>query len=118
MTDLQSYPAWLDQDAWSGFITMRRAMPKSRPFTQRAAVLILKKLQQIKDAGHDPNASLDQSTLKGWTDVYVCKDVEIEKKPAAAVDQTRAYLDGLKAVNADPARVRAALAQCGIRRVA
>lgn len=45
-------PAYINPDAWAGFVEMRRAMPKTRPFTTRAAVLILKELQRIKDAGH------------------------------------------------------------------
>ena len=73
-------PTYIDPEAWTGFVEMRRAMPKSKPFTQRAAVLILKELQRLKDAGHDPNAALDQSTLRGWADVYVPKDKAIERK--------------------------------------
>jgi len=110
-------PAYIDKDAWNGFTEMRRSMPKTRPFTTRAAVLILKKLQQIKDAGHDPNEALDQSTLKGWSDVYVCQCQAIVQKPAVAVDETRKYLDSLRSVRADPGRVKAALDQC-LRRVA
>jgi hypothetical protein len=120
MIVLQSYPQWLDKDAWDGFCEMRRSMPKSRPFTPRAAVLILKKLQQIKDAGHDPNAALDQSTLKGWCDVYVCHCQAIDKKTVAPVDCTQAYLAELSSIKADPSRVRDALAaaKSQIRRVA
>ena len=54
-------------------------MPKTKPFTNRAAVLILYELQRIKDAGHDPNAALDQSTMRGWADVYPAKAKEIAK---------------------------------------
>jgi aminoglycoside phosphotransferase (APT) family kinase protein len=74
-------PAYIDPEAWSGFVSMRQAMPKSRPFTQRAAVLILKELQRIKDAGHCPNAALDQSTLRGWADVWPAKEKEITRAP-------------------------------------
>jgi hypothetical protein len=72
-------PSWVDAEAWAGFCEMRRKMPKSRPFTDRAAVLILKELQRIKDAGHCPNAALDQSTLRGWADVWPLKDKEIQR---------------------------------------
>jgi hypothetical protein len=58
---------------------MRRAMPKTKPFTTRAATLILYELQRIKDAGHDANAALDQSTMRGWADVYPAKAKEIAK---------------------------------------
>lgn len=38
--------------------------------TPRATQAIVKKLSAFRDAGHDVGAVLDQSTLKGWTDVY------------------------------------------------
>ena len=76
-------PAYIDKEAWDGFCEMRRLMPKSRPFSTRAAVLILYELQRIKDAGHCPNAALDQSTVHGWTDVYPSKDKEIARKSGA-----------------------------------
>jgi hypothetical protein len=76
---LIALPAYIDPEAWAGFVEMRRAMPKSRPFTLRAATLILKELQRIKDAGHCPNAALDQSTLNGWTDVYQPKEKALSR---------------------------------------
>ena len=80
-------PAWVDPEAWGGFVVMRKAM--KRPFTDRAAKLILKELYKLHEAGHDANACLDQSTLKGWTDVYPVKDKPIEAK---ATTQTNAWL--------------------------
>ena len=77
-------PAYINLEAWAGFLEMRKAMPKTRPFTDRAATLILYELQRIKDAGHCPNAALDQSTLHGWTDVYAPKDKVIERAPQSA----------------------------------
>lgn len=86
-------PAYVDKEAWAGFVEMRRAMPKSKPFTTRAATLILYELQRIKDAGHDPNAALDQSTLRGWADVYPPKEKPIERAARSAADETRKMLD-------------------------
>lgn len=63
-------PPYIDPDAWSGFVQMRKSMGKSVPFTQRAAVLILLELQKLKDQGYDPNECLDQSTMKGWRGVF------------------------------------------------
>ena len=71
---------------------MRTAMPKSKPFTTRAATLILYELQRIKDAGYDPNAALDQSTLHGWADVYVPQEKPIQAARRAEADKTAAYL--------------------------
>lgn len=89
-------PAYIDPAAWAGFVEMRRAMGKTKPFTTRAATLILYELQRIKDAGHDPNAALDQSTLRGWADVYPPKDKAIARAPASEADQTQAYLADLE----------------------
>jgi hypothetical protein len=86
-------PAYIDPDAWAGFVEMRRAMPKSRPFTTRAAMLVLYELQRIKDAGHCPNAALDQSTLKGWADVWPAKDKAIERVAGSEATKTREYLN-------------------------
>lgn len=70
---MSALPEWIDKEAWSGFIEMRRAMKKI-PFTPRAEALILAELYKLRDAGQDPNACLDQSTLNGWRDVYPVKD--------------------------------------------
>ena len=102
-------PAYIDPEAWVGFVEMRRAMPKTKPFTDRAAKLILYELQRIKDAGHDPNAALDQSTLRGWADVWPAKAKDIVKANGKAADATRDYLEAEKArpVVAPPENIRA-----------
>ena len=94
-------PAYIDAEAWAGFVEMRRAMPKSKPFTARAATLILYELQRIKDAGHDPNAALDQSTLHGWADVFVPKDKPIDRAVKTAAEDTRRMLDSHKLTEAE-----------------
>jgi hypothetical protein len=70
-------PGYNNPEAWAGFVEMRRASGKTRPFTTRAATLILYELQRIKDAGHDPNAALDQSTRMGWADVWPPKTKDL-----------------------------------------
>ena len=67
-------------------------MPKSKPFTARAAMLILKRLQEIKDAGHCPNAALDQSTINGWAFVWPAKVEQIEPLRSSEADRTAEYL--------------------------
>lgn len=67
-------PAFIDPESWEGFCEMRKSKGKSRPFTERAAKMILKELYKLKEAGQDPNAVLDQSTRNGWSDVYPVKD--------------------------------------------
>jgi hypothetical protein len=77
-------PAFIDSDAWAGFCEMRRSKGKSRPFTTRAATMILTELYKLRDAGYDPNACLDQSTLHAWDDVYALKDKLIPRASTQA----------------------------------
>lgn len=99
-------PSYIDKEAWDGFVLMRKEMEKKKiPFTLRAATMILKTLQELKDNGHDPNASLDQSTLNGWRDVFPAREKRIERI-SSAVDSTRAYLSEQASIkpNAELAR--------------
>jgi hypothetical protein len=69
-------PDWIDSDAWCGFVAMRKSIKK--PLTERAQKLIIGELLKLKTKGHDPNQSLDQSTLNSWLDVYPVKQKQIE----------------------------------------
>jgi hypothetical protein len=69
---------------------MRKTIKK--PLTDRARMLVVYELQRIKDAGHDPNAALDQSTNHCWADVYPPKDKPIEHKAGSAADKTQEML--------------------------
>ena len=80
-------PDWLDSESWCGFCEMRAAKGRRTPFTPRAAKMILKTLAELKEAGHDPNASLDQSVRNGWSDVYEPKDRVIQKKGSAVANE-------------------------------
>lgn len=71
-------PLSIDREAWEGFCEMRKA--SRRPFTDRAARMILTELAKIEAAGHDPNAALRQSILHGWADVWPAKEKKIEAK--------------------------------------
>lgn len=62
-------PDWIDPAAWDGWLEMRR-QKKAAP-TQRALDLAILKLDELRRAGHDPNASLDQSTFENWTGLFV-----------------------------------------------
>lgn len=61
-------PDWLPIPAWEGWLEMRRAMRK--PATARAQVLAIKKLEGFRQRGMSAEASLEQSTMSGWTDLY------------------------------------------------
>ena len=90
-----SLPRWIDPEAWAEFVDMRKRIKK--PLTQRSAERQLLRLFKIKDAGHDPNASLVQSADHYWQDLYVPKVLEIEAKPRDGCAATREYLDMMEA---------------------
>jgi Mg2+ and Co2+ transporter CorA len=72
---MTALPSWIDQEAWNGYVDMRRAMKK--PMTARAETLVLKTLYLLRERGHDPNAALDQSSVHNWIDVYEPKAKEV-----------------------------------------
>ena len=61
-------PSWIDPEAYQAWIEMRRK--KKVPWSDRCHKRALKRLQEIKDAGFDPNAALEVSEYKGWIDIY------------------------------------------------
>ena len=61
-------PDFIDKEIWNNFLEMRknkRAMP-----TEHAKVLLLKKLEEFRDAGDDPNEILKRSIMNGWTSIW------------------------------------------------
>jgi hypothetical protein len=83
-------PSYLSRETWDEFEIMRMKMRK--PLTDRARKLILYELQRIKEAGHCPNAALDQSILHCWADVYQPKEKQIESNANAVLEQSKQYL--------------------------
>lgn len=64
-------PEWLPREAWNGFKAMRVKIKK--PLTDRAMTMAIGTLSDLRDAGHDPAAVLDQSTMHCWQDLYEIK---------------------------------------------
>jgi hypothetical protein len=95
-------PGYIDPEAWAGFVEMRKASGRTRPFTTRAATLILFELQRLKDAGHDPNAALDQSTRMGWADVYAPKAKDIQRAATAGTGELEKLRDAESAPRRGP----------------
>lgn len=83
-------PQYLDPDAWQGFEDMRKQIKK--PLTDRARKLIVYELHRIKEAGHDPNAALDQSTNHCWCDVFVPKEKSIEPAKTQEAQKTQDWI--------------------------
>lgn len=82
-------PTWIDPEAWAEFVDMRKRLKK--PLTQRAAERQLFRLFELKNAGHDPNASLVQSADHYWQDLYPPRDMAIEPKPGVkAISESEA----------------------------
>jgi len=113
-------PQYIDREAWEGFCEMRKAKGKRTPFTERAAKMILKTLQDLKANGHDPNAALDQSTVNGWSDVYEPRDKGIQRKSSGDAERTQAFLAERDQITSDPTKAAEALqrARTALRRVA
>jgi len=63
-----SLPDWLDREAWSAFLEMRRR--KRAPVTPHAVKILIGKLERWRTSGHDPTAILDASTASAWTNLY------------------------------------------------
>lgn len=61
-------PSWIPTEAWVGFCEMRKGLRK--PFTDRAARLIVEKLEKLRSQGEDVGQVLDQSVRSGWQDVF------------------------------------------------
>ncbi len=66
--DRMEIPDWIPVEPWQGFLEMREAK-KKKP-TSRALQLIIDKLAQWRERGHDPAEILNKATVNGWTDVY------------------------------------------------
>lgn len=73
-------PDWIPQDAWDGFVAMRKAIKK--PITDQS--LAIKKISYLRDAGHDPRAVLEQSTLNCWQGLFEVKGAFPRASPTSS----------------------------------
>ena len=64
-------PEWLPEDAWNGFLAMRKSIKKS--IAPDAIPIALRKLEALRDAGSDPRAVLEQSTMNSWQGLFEVK---------------------------------------------
>lgn len=79
ISDNFTLPEWVPLDAWNGFAEMR--LKKNEPMTDRAAKLIISKLEKFKAEGQDPGDVLNKSTVSNWIDVYPLKDSQSAQQP-------------------------------------
>lgn len=61
-------PDWLDANDWKDFVAMRKKLGK--PMTDRAAKIIVSKLEKMKVKGINPSIPLQNSIVNSWQDVY------------------------------------------------
>jgi len=67
-------PAWIDSNLWHDYLEMRKRIRK--PATLRAQELVIKKLDDLRAEGHDPNRVLEQSIENSWQGVFALKSLD------------------------------------------
>ena len=115
-------PAYIDADLWAEYVQQRKKDKKE--MSPRSELGRLKRLIELKDAGHCPNACIEEALNAHWLDFYVPRDKAIERAASTAVQSTRATIEAARltpderaASEAARQRVMAAV-RPGIRRVA
>jgi len=61
-------PDWLPVESWNAFLEMRKKLRK--PLTTAAVKLAIKRLGDLRSAGDDPKAVLEQSVLNGYQGLF------------------------------------------------
>lgn len=80
------FPTWWPIPAWENYLAMRKK--KRTPTTDRAVEMIIAEVTKLRAAGHDPAAAIDQSTLKGWTEIYAPKAANGNGAAPHAIERT------------------------------
>ncbi len=70
-TKTAALPDWLSAEAWRDFREHRQKIRK--PLSPRAEELAIKRLDELRRAGHNPTAVLEQSILGGWQGLFEIK---------------------------------------------
>lgn len=82
-------PEWVDREAWDEYVAQRRADKKA--LTLRSAKQRLARLYELKAAGHDPNACIDEAINGHWLDFYAPKDKQIQRAATAGTGELQRY---------------------------
>ena len=114
-------PTWMRgeiAEAWEEYIAQRKKDKKE--MTPRSMRGRIKRLDELRSAGHDPLQCLDEAINAHWLDFYAPKDKCIPCAAKKASEETHDYLKSLDMTQeqraaADMARKRA---MGSIRRVA
>ena len=78
-------------DAWHEYVAQRAKDKKA--MTLRSMLARVKRLQELKDAGHDPLHCLDEAINGHWLDFYEPKDKTISCLASSQAEKTRRMLD-------------------------
>ncbi len=61
-------PEFIDKEVWESFLEMRKK--KGATPTEYATTLLLKKLEELRNAGDDPNEVLKRSIMNSWKGIF------------------------------------------------
>lgn len=106
-------PQWITGDireAWDEYVQVR--IKDKKAMTPRSMVARIKRLQELKDAGHDPIQCLDEAINGHWLDFYAPREKTIEAKPVSREESER------KMAEAEQKRVDEYIRRSVVRRVA
>ncbi len=90
METIAPLPSWVDREAFADYIAMRKRIKK--PMTDRRLRQFMCRLQELHDAGHDVNQSLDEAADHQWLDLYEPKDKSITRKVGAVTSGAQEWL--------------------------
>jgi len=65
-------PDFIDKELWGNFLEMRRKL--RRPATIKAQELLIKDLEKLKAAGHNPSNVIEQSIKNSWQGFFPLKE--------------------------------------------
>lgn len=65
-------PSWIPREAWDEYEIMRKKIRK--PMTDKARTLAIAELENLRNAGHDPEMVLNQSVLNSWQGLFPLRD--------------------------------------------
>lgn len=64
-------PEWVPLEPWAAFVDMRKQT--RTPLTRKAMSLAVTKLEELRNAGQDPAAVLNQSAMRNWRGLFPVK---------------------------------------------
>jgi hypothetical protein len=82
-------PQWITgeiREAWDEYVSLR--IRDKKAMTPRSMVARVKRLQALKDAGHDPLQCLDEAINGHWLDFYAPREKSIEINPSSQAERT------------------------------